>query len=464
MAPTRLPSPGRGPGTPIRSQIGNPAALGRRAAMLLPVGALAGCSMFEGWFGSNKVPLPGKREDVMASERGLELPSGVRPSVALSPAVTNPDWPQPGGNPAHVMGHLQTGAVLNQAWRVPIGEGGGFREKITAQPVVAGGRIYAMDSRAVVSAFDLRTGAKQWRFDTKAKKDRSSNVGGGIAIDGGTLIATTGRGDVVALDAATGVLRWRQQLGVPARSSPTIAEGRIYLVTLEQQILALAMQDGKKLWSHQATAAQTLVLGEPAPAYADGLVVAGFGSGDLLALRAETGGIVWTDSITAVGGRGSLADISAISAMPVIASERVFAIGEGGLLVAIDLHTGRRLWEREVAGSQTPWLAGDWMFIVTLDQRAAALDSRTGTVAWVANLPRYKNPRSQSDPIAWFGPVLASERLVFGGTNRRAIAVSPYDGRILGERRLPDNASLAPTVADGMLFMITADGSLLAFH
>jgi outer membrane protein assembly factor BamB len=186
--------------------------------------------------------------------------------------------------------------------------------------------------------------------------------------------------------------------------------------------------------------------------------------GDLLALRAETGGIVWTDSITAVGGRGSLADISAISAMPVIANNRVFAIGEGGLLVAIDVHTGRRLWEREVAGSQTPWLVGDWMFIVTLEQRAAALDARTGTVAWVANLPRYKNTKNQSDPIAWFGPVLASERLVFGGTNQRAIAVSPYDGKLLGERRLPDNASLAPVVAGGTLFLITADGSLLAFR
>lgn len=92
------------------------------------------------------------------------------------------------------------------------------------------------------------------------------------------------------------------------------------------------------------------------------------------------------------------------------------------------------------------------------------MDTSTGTVAWVSNLPRYKNPKSQSDPIAWFGPTMAAERLVFGGTNQRAIAVSPYDGKILGERKLPDNASLAPIVAASTLFMITADGSLLAFR
>lgn len=439
-------------------------ALARRTALALPLAALAGCGMFEGWFGSNKKPLPGKREEVLTGQPGLAPPSGPRPVVVLPPVVANADWPQPGGDPAHQMGHLQTAAVLNQAWRAQIGRGGGFRRKITAQPVIAGGRVYAMDSDAVVGAFDLRTGARQWRFETKAKKDRSSNVGGGLALDGGTLVATTGRGDVVALDAARGTPKWRQELGVPIRSSPTIAEGRVYFTTIEQQIQALGIDDGKKLWSHQAAAAQTLVLGEPAPAYANGIVVAGFGSGDLLALRADSGTLAWSDSIAAGGGRGSLADISAISAMPVISGDRVFAIGQGGLLVAIDVHTGRRLWEREVAGSQTPWLAGDWMFIVTMEQRAAALDARDGTAAWVADLPRWHNPTKQHGPIEWFGPVLAGERLVFAGTEKQAIAISPYDGKILGERRLPEAASLAPVIAAGTLFIVTADGSLLAFR
>lgn len=460
MAPLRLRLAGHGPAAPLRAQR---AALTRRAAVLAPIGALAGCSWFDDWFGSTKQPLPGRREDVMVGEHRLEPPK-TRPAIVLPPAVANPDWPQPGGDPAHVVGHPQTGAVLNEAWRTKIGEGGGFRRKITAQPVVFGGRVYTMDSNAVVSAFDLRRGARQWRVETKAKRDRSSNVGGGIAIDGGLLVATTGRGDVVALDAATGAPRWRYQLGVPARSSPTIADGRVFLTTIEQQILALSAQDGKKDWSHQATAAQTLVLGEPAPAYSDGVVVAGFGSGDLLALRAETGAVAWTDSIAAVGGRGSMADISAITGMPVIEGNRVFAIGEGGLMVAIDLPTGRRLWEREVAGSETPWAAGDWLFIVTMDSRAAVLDARDGAVGWVSDLPRYKNPKEQRDPITWFGPALAGDRLVFAGTNKSAIAVSPYDGKILGERKLPENAALAPIVAAGTLFIVTADGSLLALR
>lgn len=459
MPERRFVAPGYGSGNScVRASGGS---LGRRAAMLAPL-ALSGCGILDSWFTTNKKLLVGRREDVLAPENGL-VPASPRVRVDLPPVSGDPGWPQPGGDPTHVMGNLRTAPVLKEAWRAHIGEGGGYREKITAQPLVAGGLVYAMDSNAVVSAFDLRNGARRWRFNTRAKRDRSGNVGGGMAIADGLLVAVTGRGDVVKLNGRNGALLWRQELGEPARSSPTIADGRIFFTTLEQKIHALSLADGKLQWSHQASKAETLVLGDPAPACSGGIVVAGFGSGDLLALRADTGALAWSDNITAVGGRASVTDISTISAMPVIQGERVFTIGQGGLLVALDLHTGRRLWEHDVAGSQTPWVAGDWMFIVSLDNRTAALNVTDGTVAWVSRIPSYHNEKDRDGPITWFGPVLAGGRLLFASTDKSVMAISPYDGRILGVLRLPDRASLSPIVAAGIVFTITADGSLFAF-
>ena len=206
------------------------------------------------------------------------------------------------------------------------------------------------------------------------------------------------------------------------------------------------------------------MLGQPAPAYAGGLVVAGFGSGDLVAVRAATGTVVWTDSLAAASGRTSLADLSAITGLPVIDGERVNAMGLGGLLVTLDLRSGRRLWEREVASSQGPWVAGPWMFLVTADQTIAALDARDGRVSWLADLPRYENPQKQRNVINWMGPVLVGDRLVVAGTNQRALAVSPYTGDILGEQKLPGPASLAPVVAAGTIYFVTDDGSLTALR
>ncbi len=437
---------------------------GRRGALLLPIAALGGCSLFDNLFSATKTPLPGRREGVMIANRGLQVASGTPPPVTLPQTVTVETWPQAGGNPTHLVGRIAGPARLTQAWRVGIGEGGGYRKQITCDPVVAQGHVFTMDSDGLVSAFDIRSGARAWDFDTQPPKNRSSNIGGGLGFDGGVLYASTGRAELLALAAADGKLKWRQDLGGPARSAPTIAEGRVYLTTMGQQLLAFAVEDGKRIWSFQGSVTDTTVLGAPAPAFADGLVVVGFGSGDIAAVRAATGGVAWTDSIASAAGRTSLADLSAITGMVVIAGQRVYAIGLGGLLVAIDLRAGRRLWEHEVAGSQTPWVAGDWIFLLTVDQQVAAVSALDGTVSWVAELPRYENAEKQQDPMQWKGPVLLGEHLILVGTNGKARMVSPYTGETQGLLDLPGPAPLAPVVAGGTMYVVTDDGSLTAFR
>ncbi len=437
--------------------------LGRRSALLLPL-ATGGCSLFDNWFGATKVPLPGERFPVLAPGPGLtvDVPPGTR--VVLPPPVVNPSWPQAGGNAAHAMGHLAARDVLAEAWTADIGTGGGYRRKITARPVVADGRVFAMDSDADVTAFETRAGRRLWRLDTRAKHDRSFNVGGGLGLDGGVLYAATGRGDALAIDPATGHIKWRRNLGNAARAAPTIADGRLYIPLLDGRVVALATGDGTQIWTYQGTAADTSILGLPSPAYADGIVVAGFGSGDLVALRANSGSVVWSDTLAAGEGRTSMIDLPSVRAMPVIDNGQVFAVSLGGLLVSLDLRSGRRIWERDVGSGNTPWLAGNWLFILSADSRAAALSRADGTVAWVTQLARYRNEKNQSGAIHWLGPTLISDRLVFAGSTRRALAMSPYTGKILGEQPLSAAASVEPVVADRTLYIVTDDGRLMALR
>ena len=354
--------------------------------------------------------------------------------------------------------------TLGSAWRVDIGEGGGYRRKITAQAVVAGGRVFTMDSDAVVTAYDVAGGGRIWRLDTQAKGDRSSNVGGGIAVDGDTLYAGTGRADVLALEAATGTIRWRKSLSSPVRAAPTIADGRLFVLTLDDQLQGLASDDGRRLWGFQASTPDTSVLGLPAPAYADGLVVAGFSSGDLVAVRATSGSVAWSDSLASARGRNSLLDLSSVRGLPVVADGRVYAGSLGGLILSLDLRTGRRLWERDVTTGNTPWVAGDWMFLLSSDGRLAAIERLSGGIAWVTQLPQFENEEKQKDPIHWIGPVLAGDRLILGSSNALAMAVSPYTGKILGQQTLSGALSVAPSVAGGTVYAITDDATLVALR
>jgi outer membrane protein assembly factor BamB len=451
-----------------RMTIGRDAAmrgllLTRRAALLAPLGALAGCSLWDNWFGSNKKPLPGKRQTVAEAQGTLAVDEGV-PKVVLPPPVRNAAWPQDGGNPSHLMGHLAVGDRLSEAWSSSIGDGAGYRSKILARPVSADGVIYTMDASAMVSAFQVATGSRLWRFDTPEDKDRSENVGGGLAVDQGTLYAVNGLAELVALDAAKGTVRWRKSTGTAARSAPTVADGRLFLTTIDDRLLAFATQDGRQLWAYQGTTAPTAVLGRSAPAYAEGFVVAGFGSGEIAAVHAESGIVVWTDSLAAGTVGGTVADFSTIRGLVTISNGVVYAISVGRLMVALDLHAGRRLWERNVAGQDSPWVADSWIFLVTLNQQMAAINRDDGRVAWATTLPRWEDPDKQKDQITWFGPVLVSDRLVVAGTNSKALSVSPYTGKILGQQSLSGSASMGPVVVAGTVFIVCDDGRLIALR
>ncbi len=442
----------------------HPAALPRRLALLAALAALPGCSIYDSIFGAEKKGLPGTREPVLVAGKSMHdsiLPGQV---VTVPPPAPMPEWPQPGGTPAHEGGHLAMPGGFQRAWTADIGESTGYRRRITAQPVMAGGRVFTMDADGVVAAFDAGSGRNVWRSATEPEDGRSTNVGGGISVAGDTLYAATGRAEILALDTATGAVRWRAPLAAPARSAPTIADDRIFVATLDNQIFGLSAADGKRLWSYQSSSTETLVLGLPAPAYVDGIVIAGFGSGELAALRAASGTVAWSDSLAAARGRTSLVDLSAVRGLPMVKDGRVYAASLGGQLLADDLRSGRRLWELEVASSQTPWIAGDWLFVVSTDAQVAAIRRSDGAIAWVTQLDAYENTEKQRDPIRWVGPVLAGGRLVLASSTGRGTLLDPTTGEVAGSFNVPGPVSLAPIVAGGTMYFVADNGTLLALR
>ena len=436
--------------------------LSRRAALLgLPL-AVSGCGIFDSILSDNKAKLSGKRESILGTRGGLEIDASGQP-VTVPKAVPVGAWTENGGNATHALGNIAV-TGLQPAWTASVGSGGGYRAKLTGQPLIENGSVYTMDSDGRVSAFDLATGSRRWRTDTQADDSRSSNIGGGIAVQGGKIYATTGRGDALALDAGTGNILWRKDISVPARSGPTLTSDRMHFTTLDDQLLALNLSNGERAWGYSAAQADTTVLTDAAPAIADGFVIAGFGSGELVAVRAESGVLAWSDTLASSRGRNSSVDLSAIRGLPVIDQGRLYAIGVGGLIVALDVRSGRRLWEREVGGGQTPWIAGDWLYVQTSGQSLAAISAGDGRVRWLQELPRWDNPAKQRDPIFWSGPLMANGRLLLAGTSSVAVSINPLDGHILGTQSVSSAVSIAPVAASGTVLILCDDGTLQAFR
>jgi outer membrane protein assembly factor BamB len=432
--------------------------LTRRASLLLPL-ALAGCGMFDWLSDEGGKPVRGNRERLLTPRRGLS-PDAVN-SVELPPLQTRAAWPQAGGDVNHIGGNLAGG--LNQVWAESIGDGADYRNRLTAQPLIVGAQVFAMDIDGVITARDLATGKQSWEAETKAHKNKSTNVGGGIAYADGRLYAATGRGEALAIDPTDGHIIWRAKLPAPGRGAPLVVNKTLYICTIDAKLLAMPDKGGDPIWTYQASHADIGVLATASPAYADGLVVAGFESGDLAALRADTGTLVWSDNLGTLQGSAALIEFASIRGAPVIDNGLVYAIGLGGLFACLDLRSGRRVWERDVAGSNTPWLAGDTLFIIDSDQRAAAINKLDGSVYWVTQLQRYENSKKTKGLITWTGPVLIGGKLIAQSTAKHRVVMDPITGKIIANDKIDWNIYVSPVGAQGYVLMLADDGTLIAF-
>jgi outer membrane protein assembly factor BamB len=142
----------------------------------------------------------------------------------------------------------------------------------------------------------------------------------------------------------------------------------------------------------------------------------------------------------------------------------VYAVGQSGVMAAFSVNTGERLWTRDIGGIQTPWAAGDYVYVLDSSDRVICLTRKEGRIRWIHQLPQWEDPDNKSDPLIWAGPVLVSNKLIVTSSNGYAEAISPYDGRLTGRVEIPGGTTIAPIVANGILYLYTADAELVALR
>jgi outer membrane protein assembly factor BamB len=427
--------------------------------------ALSACDVLDLLGGDSKIPLPGERISVLAGQSRIAPSERVADlAVRLPRPQINSEWPQQGGFANHAMHHLSLADAPLEIWSRDIGEGGDDDAPILSGPVVAEGLVFTMDADAVVEARRVADGASVWRRDIEPPEEDDGNWGGGVSYDLGRIFAGTGFAQVVALDAKTGAELWRTPVSGPMRAAPTAFGGKVYAVTKDNQLFAIDVDTGAVDWTHTGIEETAGLIGSASPAVDGDIVVVTYSSGEIFALRAENGRPLWSDNLAAIRRADAVSALADIRGRPVIDRGRVYAISHSGRMVAIDLVSGRRVWETEVGGINQPWIAGGFLFVVSTDGEVIALVAENGLVRWVTPLGRYEDPEDREGLVNWAGPVLASDRLIVSGSHGLAVALSPYTGEVLGELDMPGDVSLAPALAEEILYFQTDDARLIAYR
>ena len=418
----------------------------------------------------------GERISIVPADQRLEASDALKGvDFALPAPVVVADWPLPGGTPEQSVAHVDAAPNLSVAWRRGIGKGSGRGFYLTAPPIAVGGRIYVMDAEASVSAHDAQTGSQIWRTSIRpgGKRDREG-FGGGLAFADGKLYVSSGFREVVQLDAATGAVGWRTRTEQPIHAAPTVANGRVLVVAIDNTLLTFDATTGAPSWNYQALSEPARILAASSPAVSGDTVVAAFGSGELVALRQQNGSDLWNAALSRTSQTSALSEIRDIPGRPVIYQGDVYAVSHSGVFAATDLRTGTARWSLPVVGVTTPWPAGDVVYVVSRDGQLICAARDSGQIYWIRDLNEgFKTTKrggffgigghTIQKPL-WSSPILADNRVILASATGDLVAVNAKTGAVDKRMKLGAPVIIGPIASGNMIYMVSDNGQLIALR
>jgi outer membrane protein assembly factor BamB len=425
---------------------------------------LAGCA-------EKEEILVGKRESIYSV-----LSSGVEPASAITEnraqairlpgQKANAEWTHGIGSPVYRTKHPALGAAPTLVWSAPIGEGDSKRNRIVADPVVAGGRVFTLDAHATVAATST-AGEPAWNTDLTPPRDNANEAtGGGLAYGDGKLFVTSGFGSLTALDPATGAVLWQQDLLASGSGAPTYYKGLVYVTSGDDTGWAIESDTGRVRWQLTALPDAGNILGAPAPAVTSKFVVYGYGDGEIQAAFRKGGMRHWVSQLAGSQRDRALTRLNDITAEPVIDGKTVYVGSNAGRMVALDLDTGERKWTAREGAIGTMWPVGGSVFAINLQNQLMRLDARDGAAVWSVQLPNYVKftQRRASEIYANYGPVVAGGRVIVASNDGQMRFFDPRDGNQVYSVQVPDGATTNAVVAGRTLYVVSSKGELHAFR
>ena len=210
-------------------------------------------------------------------------------------------------------------------------------------------------SSGSISALNPKTGKTIWESPMSGS---TMSDGTPVVADGRVYVGNQTADRMLAYDTGTGARLWQSSntLGGWQDGIPTVADGRLFIGSNNRMVARNAVT-GADLWTYRSPGASHIP-GNATPASAavvQGTVYLGFPDGNVTALDAATGQVVWNHQLP-----GSL-DFGGVHSSPAVSGDTVYVGSNNGSAYALDRATGRILWEREIGAwvSAGPAVSGN---------------------------------------------------------------------------------------------------------
>tara|TARA_Y100000590_G_scaffold395284_1_gene475150 strand:+ start:1193 stop:2497 length:1305 start_codon:yes stop_codon:yes gene_type:complete len=385
--------------------------------------------------------------------------------VRLPKPVENFTWNQATNNEAHQILHPLVGKKITLDWKTSIGKKQSKKNPMSAQPVTDKKIIYTIDSELTISAINISNGKKKWKKKLKKKIKKSEKViSGGLSVNDNVLAVTTGSGYIFILDKNTSKILWKNNITAPIRSAPIISGNYVLVISKDNRLYTYNLENGNLIWTHEGLEQISTFMGSSSPVVSKGIVIVTYSSGEIYAIKLSNGSVIWNDNVSTLVEKKSLENISDIRGNAVIQGNVVYVISHNGKMLAFDLNNGKRIWESNIGGIQTPWIISRFIYVLSKDNELICLTSNTGKIVWVSKLKDFVNFEKKDKLITWTGPLLAGRMLIVSGSHGIVASISPYTGKFLGAINVKSSVETQAIVSNKTIFFLTTKGALLAYR
>ena len=310
-------------------------------------------------------------------------------------------------------------------WKTSIGKGVNKKVPISSQPVIDKDKIYTVDTVLKVSAINKTTGKREWVKKFKKKIEENKGIiSGGLAVNENLLGLTTGSGQIFAINKDNGEIIWSNKINAIIRSAPIISGNFFLVLGKDNRLYAFNLSSGELSWTHEGLDEVSTFLGSSSPVVSKGIVIVTYSSGEIYAINLSNGAVIWNDNLSTLVQKRSIESISDIRGNAVIQNDTVYVISHNGRMVAMNLNSGKRLWESNIGGIQTPWVVSNFIYVLSKDNELICMTAKEGKIVWVSKLRDYISFEKKGKLITWSGPLLAGHMLIVSGSHGIIASIS----------------------------------------
>ena len=334
---------------------------------------------------------------------------------------------------------------VSQNWSSPVGKAHKAKEYLKLKPVIRGDIIYTADVSGLIQAVDKRDGKIKWSTQLK------HGIVSGPSVSEGFIAVGTNASTVALLNQANGKKLWQNKVSSEVLSPPALSHQKVIAKTIDGKVFAFDAVNGKQLWTAEHGSPSLVLKASSSPIIVDNLVLIGFSDGQLDALELQTGRVVWQRSIAYATGASDVERLVDIDSDPIVKDKVAYLGSYQGYIGALSLTDGQFIWRKPGSVYKNMVLNDNTLYLTDSNDVIWSLDRRTGHVNWKQTSLKARGLTE---------PVLIGDDLVVGDKTGYLHFLGAQTGELLARSQLSGGVTISPNVVGKKLYVLTENGML----